>query len=318
MSPAPTTPHPLRSGLVQRFTVANNTAQPVLPANLVAMAEELFWTLPGVHSVGTVFDTHEQPMAIQVFCDPDLSRDQIDSILAQLKTLGNTPNQSPHAITLSVTDHTLVMPEDRAESWKRFWKPTPITDRLVICPSWEPFTPAEGQQVIQLDPGCAFGTGTHPTTQLMLQAMEPLADTINFGGISLLDVGTGSGILAIYAALRGCRNVMALDNDPLAVQATEANATANNVSHAITADDTPLGELCRTKVEVILANIIAPVILELLDDMLLRLAPKGHLLLSGLIDASVNDVAQAVEASGLTITNRRHHEGWWVLEAKAL
>ena len=308
--------HPQRPGLVQRFVLAT-VPQAVLPDASVSLIEELFWTLAGVHSVGTVFDTHEKPIALQIFCEPDVARDQIEALLQQCITLGSSSDMKVAIPALAVTGQTLVMPEDWSESWKRFWKPTPITERLTICPSWEPYTPKANERIIQLDPGCAFGTGTHPTTQLMLQSMETLADQVDFGGVSILDVGTGSGILAIYAAMRGCRNVMAIDNDPLAVQSTETNATANKVAHAITADDIPLENLCRTKYEIVLANIIAPVILELLPEMVLRLAPNGHLLLSGLINSSVDNVAQAVEVLGLTIINRRHHNDWWVLEAQS-
>jgi ribosomal protein L11 methyltransferase len=211
-----------------------------------------------------------------------------------------------------ITETRLLEEKDWAENWKQHWHPTSVTPRLTICPSWENYTPKSSDDVvIKLDPECAFGTGTHETTQMMLQILEKLADEQDISRLNLLDVGTGSGILAIYAALRGCRDVRGVDNDPLAVQTALKNAKLNHVESATDFTDTPLAELCRTPYDIILANIIAPVILELWPEMLLRLNPGGTFVASGLIEKSIGPVETALREAGF-VNLQRHSQGQWL------
>jgi ribosomal protein L11 methyltransferase len=211
----------------------------------------------------------------------------------------------------------LVEDEEWAESWKRFWHPQDITPRLWVCPSWEPVVPGNPDAVVlTLDPGSAFGTGTHATTRLMLEALEELADAQDLSNLSVLDVGTGSGILAIYAAKKGSRQVMALDIDPLAEPAVQDNLALNHVTDVVTFTTTLLSDLCRTRYDVVLVNIIAPVILSLWEDILLRVEPNGWLYFSGLIDTSVPLIQEALTRSGWTHQTVRQQGDWFAVHAR--
>jgi ribosomal protein L11 methyltransferase len=194
--------------------------------------------------------------------------------------------------------------EDWANAWKDHYHPFRVGRRLYIRPSWdtgdegEPSRP--GDITLVLDPGMAFGTGLHPTTQGCLQAIEKLATP----GASVLDVGTGSGILAIAAAQLGATSVAAFDVDELAVRATEANAAENGVSDRIQVWQGELDSVRERGIgptfDLVLANILAPVIVRLLKEngLLGYVAPTGHLVLSGIILEQGPDVVRAIEEAG--------------------
>ena len=164
------------------------------------------------------------------------------------------------------------------DGWKAYFKPLRVGERFVVRPSWEPYEAQPNDLVITLDPGQAFGTGTHETTQLLLGALSGHVQE----GMRVLDVGTGSGILAIGACLLGASHVTAIDTDPLAVSATLENAEANGVSERIAASDT-LVEAIQEQFPLVLANIEARVLAPLVDVMTARVAPGGKLFLSGLL-----------------------------------
>lgn len=188
------------------------------------------------------------------------------------------------------------------DAWKRYFHVSRLTRRIVVVPSWEraAYTPAADDVVIDLDPGMAFGTGTHATTRLVLAELERLADE----GVApdrVLDVGSGSGILAIAAAglWPACR-VLAVDNDPIAVAACAENVEANRLSARITSEATPVGAVDGT-FPLVLANIQAHVLRELKADLVARVAAGGTLVLSGLLTPQAPDVADEYVAGGLTL-----------------
>jgi ribosomal protein L11 methyltransferase len=164
------------------------------------------------------------------------------------------------------------------DGWKAYFKPLRVGERFVVRPSWEPYEAQPNDLVITLDPGQAFGTGTHETTQLLLGALSGHVQE----GMRVLDVGTGSGILAIGACLLGAAHVTAIDTDPLAVSATLENAEANSVSERIAASDTPV-EAIKEAFPLVLANIEARVLVPLVDVLTARVTPGGKLFLSGLL-----------------------------------
>lgn len=164
------------------------------------------------------------------------------------------------------------------DGWKAYFKPLRVGERFVVRPSWEAYTAEPGDLVITLDPGQAFGTGTHETTQLLLGALPGSVDQ----GMRVLDVGTGSGILAIGACLLGASHVTAIDNDPLAVSATLENAEANGVSDRIAASETPVEQI-EARYPLVLANIEARVLVPMAELLSERVAPGGKLFLSGLL-----------------------------------
>jgi ribosomal protein L11 methyltransferase len=196
---------------------------------------------------------------------------------AQTELSGRWPAQLEHVVGDAWRD-----------GWRAYFKPLRVGERFVVRPSWEPYEAAPDDLVITLDPGQAFGTGTHETTQLLLAALPGHVES----GARVLDVGTGSGILAIGACLLGAAHVTALDVDPLAVTATIENAHANDVSDRIAASDTSVAELTE-RFPLVLANIEARVLAPLAAVLTERVAPGGKLFMSGLLQP---DMAQMLSA----------------------
>ncbi|HZV82050.1 MAG TPA: 50S ribosomal protein L11 methyltransferase [Geobacteraceae bacterium] len=175
--------------------------------------------------------------------------------------------------------------EDWANSWKANFKPTRIGTRLVMKPSWEEYAPLDGDIVLELDPGMAFGTGTHGTTRLCLEAVEKLVcedGAFGHGNATVLDVGCGSGVLAIAAALFGAEAVTAIDIDPVAVDVTAENAAVNGVTDRVRASVTPLAEL-DGEYAIVLANILAEDLVRMGGELAKRVMPSGYLVLSGIL-----------------------------------
>ena len=183
------------------------------------------------------------------------------------------------------------------DAWKKYFKVSRLTRQFVVVPSWEPFTPAEGDVVIDLDPGMAFGTGTHASTRLVLEELQRLGDA-GAAPARILDVGCGSGILAIAAVkLWPGATCVAIDNDPIAIAATDENAATNKVER-IAASLTPLAELTEV-FPLVLANIQAHVLRALLPDLVARTGKT--LILSGLLTPQAAPLADEFVAAGLAI-----------------
>jgi ribosomal protein L11 methyltransferase len=197
-----------------------------------------------------------------------------------------------------------VQEEDWANAWKAYFKPTKVGERLVIIPSWEPYELAEGELPLHLDPGMAFGTGTHPTTALCLRQLEGLVKE----GARVLDVGTGSGILAIAAARLGAAEVHAIDIDGVAVQVARENAAKNGVAISVAQ-----GELAAVEggnYDLVIANIIASIIIEILPEAVPRLKDGGHLLCSGIIAEKKEQVLAAITENWLLPKVIKEEAGW--------
>lgn len=206
--------------------------------------------------------------------------------------------------------------EDWANAWKAHYHPFRIGRRLWIQPSWEDLPPAgaadDGLQaddvVVTLDPGMAFGTGLHPTTQMCLQALEELVTP----GMSLLDVGTGSGILAIAAARLGASRLLGVDTDEIAVRAAAENVAQNGVTAVTTIRQGTLADVAERPWDIVVVNILAPVIVVLLQEHALMdyVAESGYLVLSGIIDQQMEEVETAVAQAGGTIYQTRQIRDW--------
>jgi ribosomal protein L11 methyltransferase len=195
------------------------------------------------------------------------------------------------------------MPEaEWRDAWKRYFKVSHLTRQFVVVPSWETYQPAPGEIVIDLDPGMAFGTGTHASTRLVLEELQALADG-GVGPTRVLDVGCGSGILAIASVKRWPgATCVAIDNDPIAVQATAENALHNKVADRIDASVTPLGEL-KEVFPLVLANIQAHVLRELKAHLIARCG--GTLVMSGLLTAQAQPLADEFVAAGMKLVKVR-------------
>jgi ribosomal protein L11 methyltransferase len=188
------------------------------------------------------------------------------------------------------------------DAWKKYFKVSRLTRQFVVVPSWEPYTPQDGDVAIDLDPGMAFGTGTHASTRLVLEHLQDLADA-GATPARILDVGCGSGILSIAAVKRWPGTTcVALDNDPIAVQATAENDAHNKVGDRIEAAITPVGELTET-FPLVLANIQAHVLRELKAALLARTG--GTLILSGLLTPQAKPLADEFVAEGMRIVTIR-------------
>jgi ribosomal protein L11 methyltransferase len=187
--------------------------------------------------------------------------------------------------------------------------------RLVIRPTWREHEPLPGDVVVALDPGMAFGTGLHPTTRLCLAALERIADRGAIDGQRVLDVGCGSGILAMAALGLGAASAVGVDTDPIAVDATTANAARNDLADRVSAREgsLPSGDAA---FGVVLANLIAGVLIPLAPLLLAELAPGGTLLASGIFIDREAEVAAAFEKAGLAITARDVMGDWVALEAR--
>ncbi len=197
-----------------------------------------------------------------------------------------------------------VQEEDWAHAWKAYFRPMRVGDALVVVPAWEDYTPGPGEVPVYVDPGMAFGTGTHATTALCLRWMERLVQP----GSRVIDVGTGSGILAVAAKRLGAGEVLAIDVDPVAVEAAEENARQNQVAIDVrraTLDQVPEGEA-----DLIVANIIASVVIDILPDVVERLKPGGRFLASGIILEKKDAVAEAMTQAWLLPVGVREQDGW--------
>lgn len=208
----------------------------------------------------------------------------------------------------------IVLETDWADAWKAYFPVMRIGRRLVIRPTWRRHRRAPGDVVLALDPGMAFGTGLHPTTRLCLVGVEALADRGALVGARVLDVGCGSGILAIAALKLGAATALGVDTDPIAVEATTENARRNAVTRRVRvrAGSLPSGE---PAFDVVLANLIAGVLVPLAPALRDELRPGGWLLASGIFVDREDEVREAFEAVGLHISGRSAEGEWVALEA---
>lgn len=201
--------------------------------------------------------------------------------------------------------------QDWMQKWKEGFAPTTIGQRLIVAPSWRLPEETDGRIVIQIDPGMAFGTGTHETTRMCLEAINA-----RWRGGRLLDVGTGTGILAIAAALLAPETrVTAIDIDPQAIEVARENIEINHALDAIDLAVAPPRDYVGRAFDAVVANLTAEVILDLFGDLVGCLAPTGEMILSGILTVLADDVARAVVAAGLTVVERRAMGEWSVIVA---
>jgi len=203
--------------------------------------------------------------------------------------------------------------EDWANAWKQFFKPAKVGSRLVIKPSWEEYEQAAGELVIELDPGMAFGTGSHPTTRLCLLALEEQVTP----GMIAADIGTGSGILSLAAARLGARRVLATDIDPLPRHIAEENIQRNGLSARIDVLE-PIDFAERTRgCDLIVANIVAKTIIELAPMVVERLKMNGIFIASGIVEDYHDTVLVAMREAGLIVTDTKRDDIWVCLVARS-
>ena len=199
-----------------------------------------------------------------------------------------------------------VADEDWAETWKEFFHTEKIGARTVIKPTWEEYEVKVGEIVVELDPGAAFGTGQHATTSLCIRALEDLVRP----GMTVFDVGTGSGVLAIVAAKLGAKRVEAVDFDTVAVRVARENVRQNGAEDVVRTGRSDLLKSVEGRADLIIANIIADIIVRLFGEVKGSLAAGGTMLLSGIIEDRLADVVEAAGRHGFSVEKIEQEKGW--------
>ena len=268
----------------------------------------------GINVIEQPLDTFEVPEDIDLPAGqivvrayfPD--RTDVETLLADIqKRLVQTSRLFSDLIP-ATPEYRRIAAEDWATNWQRNFTPFRVGKTLVIRPSWEEWPPDSQQVVLTLDPGRAFGTGTHATTSLCLDMLAHLAEGPTPPG-SALDVGTGSGILALAAAALGVREVVACDIDPEACQVATENIHQNGFDDQITVTGVALEDI-PGRFDLVLANILAKENIRLGTALVAHLQPGGHLILSGILNEQEAGVIEAFKVFGVTLTNTDRRDEW--------
>ncbi len=232
---------------------------------------------------------------------------------AQIKAAVTNLTSFGLAIGKNEVTITEVHEEDWANAWKQYYHPVRISERFTVVPSWEVYEKQQDNElIIELDPGMAFGTGTHPTTVLCLQSLEKYLQPNE----EVVDIGTGSGVLSIGAALLGAKTVHALDLDEVAVRSARENIALNKVDHLIEVHHGNLLDTVEKPADVVVANILADIILSFTDDAFKVVKPGGLYITSGIIGAKRAEVEQGLVNSGFELVETMEMEDWVAITAR--
>ncbi len=261
-----------------------------------------YWEIIDANLINTL----PEDVVVHAWFEPDGAfADRMQALKMRMEEL-KTLDQGFDLGTLAI-DAQYVHDEDWSEVWKKFYKPFRAGRNLVVKPTWELYDPQPGDKIIEIDPGMAFGSGTHETTGMCLELLEEAMK----GGESVIDVGTGSGILAIGAAMLGAKDVLAIDIDPTAVKVAKENVEHNHLEHVIRAVEGNLLESTDGVCEVCVANIIADVICMFAGPLIPHIAEGGLFICSGIIREREQDVVDALNAANYAILEIRR-KGEWV------
>lgn len=237
---------------------------------------------------------------IHIYISPDENPAEALSFLQQQLTACSIPHQLMREN---------VREEDWATAWRQYYKPVRVGQKLMVVPSWEQYQAQEGDVVITLDPGMAFGTGTHATTRLCMRLIEQYL----IPGQDMLDVGTGSGILAVTALKLGARKAVGVDIDATAVRVAGENAALNGVEDNLSVICGDLACDVKGSFQLITANIVADIIIRLTPDVPPLLKEGGTFVVSGIIDSREQDVRDALQANGFHVISSLTEGGWVAL-----
>lgn len=249
---------------------------------------------------------HDGPVFVRAYLPVDnelwAKKQKIEEGLWHLGQIGSVPEPSFRSVA----------EKDWEEAWKKRLKVLRIGERIVIQPSWLDYNAGPEDVVIRLDPGMAFGTGLHPTTQICLRALEDLVQP----GMEVLDLGTGSGILAIATAKLGASRVLAVDNDSQAVGVARRNVIDNDVRDRVRVEEGSLPDTSGSY-DIVVVNILARVIVELVEEGLAeRLEPDAVLITAGITIDSASEVVSAFKRRGLELIGQRQQDDWVSLLAR--
>ncbi|WP_217586751.1 50S ribosomal protein L11 methyltransferase [Lentibacillus saliphilus] len=228
--------------------------------------------------------------------------DVIEQLNHYLRQIAEYLDPGTGIITSKEMDET-----DWATAWKAYYKPVKVSNTITIVPSWETYVPSsEDERILELDPGMAFGTGTHPTTMLCIQMLEKYMQSNQ----TVIDVGCGSGVLSIASILLGADSVHALDLDDVAVKSTELNVALNGMEDKIHAEQGNLLEKTDQQVDIIVSNILAEIIIQFTTDAWNNLKQGGLFITSGIISSKQAMVVDALTKDGFTILEVNELEDW--------
>ncbi|AUC60951.1 ribosomal protein L11 methyltransferase PrmA [Cyanobacterium sp. HL-69] len=207
--------------------------------------------------------------------------------------------------------------QDWSSSWKDHWQPMEIGQKMVVYPAWINVPPECDRHVIRLDPGSAFGTGVHPTTQLCMEALERQLEHKN-QPLTIADIGCGTGILSLTARLLGVEKIIATDIDPLAVRATHENMEFNNIDNieVFQGSIDKVKEVSQEKLDGIVCNILAEIIKTMIPYMGTIIKPQGWVILSGILVTQSEDIKQILKDNNWNITAYHSKENWCSIEAE--
>ncbi len=229
--------------------------------------------------------------------------EKIEIIKQNVNLTGKVDNKNSEVGEVIISE---VYEEDWANSWKKYYKPTKISENIVVKPTWEEYSQGENEKIIELDPGMAFGTGTHETTIMCVQLLEKYVKENSV----VFDIGCGSGILSIAAAKLGAAKVIGIDLDEVAFKVSKSNIEINSVENTVTIKHGNLMELIDEKADVIVANIIADIIIILAKDIVKFMKIDSKFISSGIILNKIDDVTKALEKNGLKVMEI-HRQGEW-------
>jgi ribosomal protein L11 methyltransferase len=245
------------------------------------------------------FQNHSLKAYLPAERDPEDLRRRIDLFLEALKNIFSEIG-SPKVAVNQLRD------QDWSQTWRQFFRPEQVTRQLMILPAWELIPPSQGGHLIRVDPGPAFGTGQHPTTRMCLEAMEKVGKPQPW---SMADVGTGSGILSIYAAKLGAAEIIGFDIDADAIRWAERNIDLNGLSGRISLTLQPIQRVERSFF-LVAANLTLGTILELFPHLSRLTEPGGYLVLSGLLRDQASRASAQLDKHGLREENVFHRDEW--------
>ena len=288
--------------------------------NILDLIADLFYDL-GLRGV-IIDDPHLQPdeswgadaakppqhQAVSGFFPQNSNLDtNIGRLQEKLKTIETLHNIRTHLALRNVNE------KDWAESWKTFFKPVKVSHNITIKPSWEELTPQANEIVIDMDPGMAFGTGTHPTTIMCIQMLQKFIHPKH----SVLDVGTGTGILLVAAARLGAHSLKGVDSDRLATQIAESNLVRNGVApESFEIIQGHLVEEIDRQYDIVVANLLTDIIVELLDHIPQVLTSGGIFICSGIYAGHQDRVLKKMQTCRMGLLDHKEHEDWVCLVSK--
>jgi len=236
--------------------------------------------------------------------------ENLEKRVEQIREFIRSAAQAQGREEIPKVSYEILMDEDWAENWKCLFQVVRIGKQIVIKPSWESVTPAPGEVVVEITAGMAFGTGTHFSTRLALILLEETLEEMKKKGlVSVLDVGTGSGILGIVAVKLGVEKVVGIDLDPLAVEIARNNAYLNQVTARMETSETPVAQV-PGEFEIVMANILAEDLIEMKKELVGHMKKSGYLILSGVLTAKRDQVREAFEAEGVVLDRDPTEDEW--------